>query len=167
MDDLEKERRRLQRSQQPAVKRREAEWTQRKQKMEEWATLRSRKHALANEQNKTPLYEALADAFDLRSARFAPIRPQLIAQVQLAIAEYEEEAAWAAGHGRRNEANDFRLGRAREILRHLDPDPHRACASCGKAFVPSRRDAVTCSPACRQREYRKRVTDRAAQEANP
>jgi predicted nucleic acid-binding Zn ribbon protein len=60
-----------------------------------------------------------------------------------------------------------RLERAREILKILDPDPHRDCASCGKPFIPSRRDAVTCSSACRQREYRKRVTDKAAQEANP
>jgi predicted nucleic acid-binding Zn ribbon protein len=167
MDDLEKERRRLQRNQQPAVKRREAERAQRKQKIEEWYALYSRKHALAKEQNKTPLYEVLADAFNLRSARFAPIRPRLIAQVRLAIVECEAEAAWDAGHGRRDEVNEVRLGRAREILNLLEPDPHRACASCGKLFLPTRRDAVTCSPACRQREYRKRVTNKGSVLVDP
>jgi hypothetical protein len=37
-----------------------------------------------------------------------------------------------------------------------------ACAVCRKVFRPRRRgDAVTCSPACRQKLYRRRVTDRA------
>jgi hypothetical protein len=40
------------------------------------------------------------------------------------------------------------------------------CASCGVSFRPARRgDASTCSPACRQRLYRKRVTDRSASRA--
>jgi hypothetical protein len=37
------------------------------------------------------------------------------------------------------------------------------CVSCGVLFRPTRRgDAATCSPACRQRMYRKRVTDKNA-----
>jgi hypothetical protein len=34
----------------------------------------------------------------------------------------------------------------------------RACAVCGRTFTPPRRDARTCSPACRQKAYRRRVT---------
>jgi hypothetical protein len=32
----------------------------------------------------------------------------------------------------------------------------RPCGSCGDPFTPPRRDAVHCSPACRQRAYRRR-----------
>jgi hypothetical protein len=36
------------------------------------------------------------------------------------------------------------------------------CTCCGKRFRPQRRgDALTCSPACRQKLYRRRVTDSA------
>src|SRR5262249_39290 len=35
-----------------------------------------------------------------------------------------------------------------------------SCQACGGFFRPKRRDAVYCSPACRQRAYRKRVTDK-------
>lgn len=32
----------------------------------------------------------------------------------------------------------------------------RTCDGCGDVFVPARRDALTCSPGCRQRAYRQR-----------
>lgn len=32
----------------------------------------------------------------------------------------------------------------------------KPCAVCSRSFMPPRRDAVTCSPACRQRAYRQR-----------
>jgi hypothetical protein len=35
----------------------------------------------------------------------------------------------------------------------------RVCAVCGETFTPPWRDAKTCSPACRQKAYRQRVTD--------
>jgi hypothetical protein len=38
----------------------------------------------------------------------------------------------------------------------------RACKTCGKFFKPTRTDSMFCSNACRQRAYRKRVTDNAA-----
>jgi hypothetical protein len=34
----------------------------------------------------------------------------------------------------------------------------KICAVCGKGFTPPRNDAKTCSPACRQKSYRQRVT---------
>jgi hypothetical protein len=30
------------------------------------------------------------------------------------------------------------------------------CETCGSEFVPTRRDATRCSPACRQKAYRRR-----------
>jgi hypothetical protein len=33
----------------------------------------------------------------------------------------------------------------------------RACKVCGKEFIPPRKDAITCSPKCRQKAYRERV----------
>lgn len=35
----------------------------------------------------------------------------------------------------------------------------RPCALCGERFDPARNDARFCSPACRQKAYRRRVTD--------
>jgi hypothetical protein len=42
-----------------------------------------------------------------------------------------------------------------------------ACAVCGQQFIPCRADALTCSPACRQRAYRERVTARQGLRRNP
>ena len=44
---------------------------------------------------------------------------------------------------------------ARE-LRRLDPIP---CELCAEVFEPSRSDARFCSVACKQKAYRRRVTD--------
>jgi hypothetical protein len=38
----------------------------------------------------------------------------------------------------------------------------RLCQTCGQPFVPKRADALTCSPACRQRAYRQRQHAEAA-----
>ena len=44
--------------------------------------------------------------------------------------------------------------------RRRQPRPSlRPCRVCGGTFAPARADAVTCSDACRQRAYRRRVTD--------
>jgi hypothetical protein len=42
----------------------------------------------------------------------------------------------------------------------------RVCATCGETFTPPRRDAKTCSPACRQKAYRQRVTEAVYSEEN-
>lgn len=40
---------------------------------------------------------------------------------------------------------------------------HKTCPVCGEAFDGTRRDQVTCSPACRQKAYRRRRRDSAPQ----
>ena len=35
----------------------------------------------------------------------------------------------------------------------------RVCKACGKVFTPTRSDGIYCSNACRQKAYRKSVTD--------
>ncbi len=47
---------------------------------------------------------------------------------------------------------DQRAGAAAELR-------HKPCAVCGEVFDAPRRDAVTCSPACRQKAYRTRVRE--------
>jgi hypothetical protein len=45
----------------------------------------------------------------------------------------------------------------RRARRDRQPErPAPKCATCGESFAPIRRDAVTCSSACRQRAYRLR-----------
>ena len=52
--------------------------------------------------------------------------------------------------------------RQRKRMRKVQkPLPLSACAVCGQNFAPKRKDAKTCSPACRQKAYRKRVTDKS------
>jgi hypothetical protein len=116
--------------------------------------------ARMEERKAPPLYEVLADTFNLTSPRFASIRPRLVTHLRYAIANLKVHVQWDPGGKRKIE-------RAREILDLLNPEPRRACASCGKLFLPTRRDAVTCSPACRQREYRKRVTNKASALVDP
>ena len=50
--------------------------------------------------------------------------------------------------------------RARRKARsdHRAEMQERACPICEEIFVPTRNDAVTCSSACRQKAYRRRVT---------
>ncbi len=45
------------------------------------------------------------------------------------------------------------------------PEPH-ICKVCGNEFIPPRKDAITCSPKCRQKAYRDRAKSIAA-EATP
>jgi hypothetical protein len=42
--------------------------------------------------------------------------------------------------------------------RRREARPPRPCEVCGETFEPTRTDAHYCSPACRQRAYRARVT---------
>lgn len=44
---------------------------------------------------------------------------------------------------------------ALELSRRIDQQPI-ACLTCGEVFTPKRRDAVTCSPKCRQKAHRRR-----------
>jgi hypothetical protein len=46
--------------------------------------------------------------------------------------------------------------RARAQQRKKPAPEQRACAVCGQLFAPKRRDAVHCSPACKQKAYRDR-----------
>ena len=41
----------------------------------------------------------------------------------------------------------------------------KVCACCGETFEPVRADAVFCSGVCRQKAYRRRVTDRKCRDA--
>lgn len=60
---------------------------------------------------------------------------------------------------------------ARRELRRVRKQRKRdgiICVCCGVSFRPRRRgDATTCSPACRQRMYRERVTDRSMSQREP
>ena len=159
MDELQRERQRqrLGKLQQQTKKKREAARAKRMEIwMEAWRLSRQ-------DEREAPLYEVLADSFNLTAPSFAPVRSRLVIHVRSVIAKLEDDVSrpWQLPGLQK------RLDRAREILNILAPDPHRHCTACGKLFLPGRRDAVTCSSACRQREYRKRVTSKAAQEANP
>jgi hypothetical protein len=52
-----------------------------------------------------------------------------------------------------------RFSRAQALARATTAR-RRACVVCGRAFDPSRADAVTCSHACRQKRYRREVAGR-------
>jgi hypothetical protein len=56
-------------------------------------------------------------------------------------------------------ARTRRRREARELARH------QRCGQCGKPFTAPRQDASYCSPACRQRAYRKRLAAAAAKRA--
>lgn len=53
-----------------------------------------------------------------------------------------------------NQANNRRQREYRQIHRQ-----DLVCQCCGEKFTPKRADARYCSNACRQKDYRKRVTD--------
>ena len=54
-----------------------------------------------------------------------------------------------------------RVTDALEILGLWDGEAReKVCEVCGKAFTATRRDTKTCSSPCRQKAYRRRVTDR-------
>ena len=56
-----------------------------------------------------------------------------------------------------NQANNRRQREYRQIHRQ-----DLVCQCCGEKFTPKRADARYCSNACRQKVYRKRVTDAAS-----
>jgi predicted nucleic acid-binding Zn ribbon protein len=58
---------------------------------------------------------------------------------------------------------------AREKLneRGERPVPKHPCVICGEPFTPKRSDAIYCSAACKQRGYRRKQTQRAAQAPCP
>ena len=53
-----------------------------------------------------------------------------------------------------NQANNRRQREYRQMRRQ-----DLVCQCCGEKFTPKRADARYCSNACRQKDYRKRVTD--------
>ena len=56
-----------------------------------------------------------------------------------------------------NQANNRRQREYRQMRRQ-----DLVCQCCGEKFTPKRADARYCSSACRQKDYRKRVTDAAS-----
>ena len=56
-----------------------------------------------------------------------------------------------------NQANNRRQRECRQMRRQ-----DLVCQCCGEKFTPKRADARYCSNACRQKVYRKRVTDAAS-----
>ena len=56
-----------------------------------------------------------------------------------------------------NQANNRRQREYRQMRRQ-----NLICQCCGEKFTPKRADARYCSNACRQKDYRKRVTDAAS-----
>jgi hypothetical protein len=104
---------------------------QRAQRTQDWLEASS---ASLEESEAPPLYEVLADTFDLKSARFASIRPRLVKHLQFVIADLKVNVAW-------NPEEKQKLERAREILNLLNPEPRRACAS----YSGQSRRGRTCS----------------------
>jgi hypothetical protein len=117
----------------PSAKRRRE---QRREQQERLSRAWSAKHkAQREDEQQPPLYEAIADAFDLanpdlwKSNAFASLRPRLIVFVKAAIAKLEADEAYAASrpgrfkHQREEQARiQARLVRAREILAHLETE---------------------------------------------
>ena len=56
-----------------------------------------------------------------------------------------------------NQANNLRQREYRQMRRQ-----DLVCQCCGEKFTPKRADAQYCSNSCRQKVYRKRVTDAAS-----
>jgi hypothetical protein len=49
---------------------------------------------------------------------------------------------------------------ARRKAQRLEARLGMTCTQCGESFTPKRRDAKTCSPACKQKAYRERNRNR-------
>jgi hypothetical protein len=126
----ERQRRREQRSRQPAeIRRREA-------RERKYALLRAESDANMRERNQPPLYEALAEALDFsdpdlwRSNSFASLRPRLVIHLQSAVAALEyrvNEVVAEHASKRRTERlkeAEAKLARACEILGWLEGEPH-------------------------------------------
>jgi hypothetical protein len=105
----------------------------------------ARWRAEERDDDETPLWESIADAFDFsdpnlwRSNSFASLRPRLVIWMQRIVAELEEDLDHAAKRrhpwGGKPEPADFpkrrvarlapKLARAREILALLEDDPNQ------------------------------------------
>jgi hypothetical protein len=103
----------------PAVKQRREE---RERKSEEWWPLYKTQHeAKQRDDEAAPLYEVILDHVDIADPKFAALRPRLIISVKRPIAELE-----CSLNGRRDDNEERRLARAREILATLRPDSESA-----------------------------------------
>ncbi len=63
-------------------------------------------------------------------------------------------------YARRAYCSDPCRDASRKLARSRRPRPLGICETCGATFVPTRSDAKTCSPACRQKAYRQRAAAR-------
>jgi hypothetical protein len=115
----EKERRARERHKKsPAEKQRREE---RERKREEWWPLyKAQREAEQRDAAEAPLYEVILDHVDIADPKFAALRARLIVSVKRPIAELECSLI-----GRRDDHEERRLARAREILATLTP-PHAA-----------------------------------------
>jgi hypothetical protein len=117
----------------PSAKRRRE---QRREQQERLSRTWSAKYgAERQEELQQPLYQVIADAFDLtdpdlwKSNAFASLRQRLIVFLKAAIAKMEADEAYAASRAFRFKYEreeqvriQARLARAREILAHLEPE---------------------------------------------
>jgi hypothetical protein len=105
----------------PAVKQRREE---RERKREEWWPLYKAQHdAEQRDDEAAPLYEVILDHVDIADPKFAVLRARLIISVKRPIAELE-----CSLNGRRDDNEERRLARAREILATLTPPPREGGA---------------------------------------
>jgi hypothetical protein len=144
MDELQRkrQRQRLEKLQQRTKNKREIERAKRREADREEREARSALWMEAyrlsrQDEQEAPLYEVLAATFNLAAPSFAPVRSRLVVHVRSVIAKLEDDVSrpWNRKAGEVSGLQK-RLERAREILKILDPDPHRDCASCGKPFIP-------------------------------
>lgn len=53
----------------------------------------------------------------------------------------------------------YKVHNARYRAKHARPSQAATCTVCAKAFTPKHRDALYCSPACKQRAFRRRLRE--------
>jgi hypothetical protein len=103
----------------PAEKQRREERERKRRKTEEWWPLYKAQHeAEQRDDEAAPLYEVILDHVDIADPKFATLRARLIVSVKRSIAELE-----CSLNGRRDDNEERRLARAREILATLTPPP--------------------------------------------
>lgn len=98
MDELQRERQRqrLEKLQQQTKKKREAERAKRRdadrKEREARSALWMEAYRLSRQdEQETPLYEVLADSFNLAAPSFAPVRSRLVIYVRSVIAKLEDD----------------------------------------------------------------------------
>jgi hypothetical protein len=117
----EKERRARERHKKSPAEKQRREERERKRKREEWWPLyKAQREAEQRDDAEAPLYEVILDHVDIADPKFAALRARLIVSVKRPIAELECSLI-----GRRDDHEERRLARAREILATLTP-PHAA-----------------------------------------